>query len=232
MTQHISTTASVPGSINDPFYECKLGWTGPYCSETTNPSSFNSKSFVKYVLSFTPDHFKTLIQLRFRTRQPDGELFRISDDRTGEYCVLSIESGYLHLKYNLNAKIFDEKDLWLSAIEVNDGDWHSVSAERYGSTAILILDGGHYPRYNETMTFTGNMLMSVDKLEGIYAGGKVEYIGIRQYEVNNDFSGMSTKVRYYPNSCEILNHPFYRILCLKFILKIFGNFCTRILGWM
>lgn len=36
----------------------------------------------------------------------------------------------------------------LSAIDVNDGQWHTIRVSRYGSAVILDLDGGEGRRYN------------------------------------------------------------------------------------
>ena len=58
---------------------------------------------------------------------------------------------------------------------------------RYGSAAVLELDGGEGRRYNETFIFEGHQHMQVDKQEGVYAGGKAEYTGVRSYEVYGDY---------------------------------------------
>ncbi|MCL4133902.1 UNVERIFIED_CONTAM: hypothetical protein GTU68_064760, partial [Idotea baltica] len=175
------------GSIQKPVCKCKPGWTGPSCDIRTNSTYFETQSYVKFLLSFKPDFFKTEIQLRFHTWQEYGELFRISDQHNREYGILAIRDGHLHFRYNLNSLRTEEHHLCLSAITVNDGKWHSVVVERHGSTAMLMLDGGEGRRFNETVLFTGHMLMDVDKYEGSYAGGKAEYTGIRTFEVYNDF---------------------------------------------
>ncbi|XP_045127513.1 neural-cadherin-like isoform X1 [Portunus trituberculatus] len=175
------------GSLSQPVCKCKPGWTGPTCDEPTNSSYFETQSYVKYALSFKPNSFSTEIQLRFRTWQEYGELFRISDQHNREYGILEIKDGRLRFRYNLNSLRTEEHDLWLSAVAVNDGIWHSVLVERHGSTSTLMLDGGEGRRYNETMAFSGHMLMDVDKQEGVYAGGKAEYTGIRTFEVYNDY---------------------------------------------
>ena len=59
---------------------------------------------------------------------------------------------------------------------------------RYGSAAILTLDGGEGRRYNDSFYFSGHQMMTVDKQEGVYAGGKAEYTGVRTFEVYSDFS--------------------------------------------
>lgn len=41
--------------------------------------------------------------------------------------------------------------------------------------------------FNETFVFEGHQWLLVDKQEGVYAGGKAEYTGVRTYDVINDF---------------------------------------------
>jgi len=52
---------------------------------------------------------------------------------------------------------------------------------------MLELDGGEGRRYNETFTFEGHQWLIVDKQEGVYAGGKAEYTGVRTFEVYSDY---------------------------------------------
>nr|BAD91055.1 Af2-cadherin [Artemia franciscana] len=175
------------GPAAEPRCECKPGWTGLYCNVETVPAMFNPQSYVKYALSFEPDRFTTSIQLRFRTREEYGELFRVSDQHTREYGILEIRDSRLRFRYNLNSLRTEERSLWLSAVNVNDGQWHSVKVNRHGSSAMIELDGGEGRRYNETFAFGGHQWMQVDKQEGVYAGGKAEYTGVRSYEVYADF---------------------------------------------
>jgi hypothetical protein len=48
------------------------------------------QSYVKYALSFEPVSFITTIQLRFRTREEHGKLFRVSDKHAREYGILEV----------------------------------------------------------------------------------------------------------------------------------------------
>lgn len=90
-----------------------------------------------------------------------------------------------------------EQSVWLNAITVDDGQWHTVTVSRFGSTAILALDGGEGRRYNESFEFVGHQWLMVDKQEGVYAGGKAEYTGVRTFEVLADFQKGEKFVKIY-----------------------------------
>ena len=62
-----------------------------------------------------------------------------------------------------------------------------MQVSRYGSSATLELDGGEGRRYNESFSFDGHQWLIVDKQEGVYAGGKAEYTGVRTFEVYADY---------------------------------------------
>ena len=79
------------GSLRNPSCECNPGWTGQDCSHETMPTTFEPQSYVKYALSFEPDRFTTEVQLRFRTREEHGELFRVSDQHNREYGILEVD---------------------------------------------------------------------------------------------------------------------------------------------
>ncbi|XP_030383016.1 neural-cadherin [Scaptodrosophila lebanonensis] len=175
------------GSLSEARCHCRPGWTGPACNIPTIPTTFKAQSYVKYALSFEPDRFSTQVQLRFRTREQHGELFRVSDQHNREYGILEIKDARLHFRYNLNSLRTEEKDLWLNSVAVDDGQWHVVRINRYGSAATLELDGGEGRRYNETFEFVGHQWLLVDKQEGVYAGGKAEYTGVRTFEVYADY---------------------------------------------
>ncbi|KAJ8965456.1 hypothetical protein NQ317_001461, partial [Molorchus minor] len=186
-TTKCSERGTCVGSLNEAKCQCRPGYTGPACKIPTIPTSFKPQSYVKYALSFEPDRFSTQIQLRFRTREEHGELFRVSDQHNREYAILEIKDSRLYFRYNLNSLRTEEKDIWLSAVPVDDGQWHVARVSRYGSAATLELDGGEGRRYNETFNFVGHQWLLVDKQEGVYAGGKAEYTGVRTFEVYADY---------------------------------------------
>lgn len=175
------------GSFVEARCQCNPGWTGPGCMTPTIPTTFKPQSYVKYALSFEPDKYSTQVQLRFRTREVHGELFRVSDQHNREYAILEIKDSRLHFRYNLNSLRTEERDIWLTAIAVDDGQWHTVRVSRYGSAATLELDGGEGRRFNETFSFEGHQWLLVDKQEGVFAGGKAEYTGVRTFEVYADY---------------------------------------------
>lgn len=85
------------GGMREARCQCNPGWTGSNCFTPTVPTTFRSQSYVKYALSFEPDRFTTHIQLRFRTREAAGELFRVSDQHNREYAILEVNNQqYFH----------------------------------------------------------------------------------------------------------------------------------------
>lgn len=86
-----SEHGSCVGSMVEPRCECHPGWSGADCLTPTIPTTFRPQSYVKYALSFDADKFMTKIQLRFRTREEHGELFRVSDQHNREYAILEVK---------------------------------------------------------------------------------------------------------------------------------------------
>ena len=82
----------------------------------------------------------------------------MSDQHNREYGILEIQDSRLRFRYNLNSLRTEEKEIWLSAIYVDDGQWHTAKVSRYGSAAILTLDGGEGRRYNDTFVFRGHQV--------------------------------------------------------------------------
>lgn len=190
-TQRCMEHGTCVGNFNEAKCECAPGWTGPLCNFPTTPTSFKQQSYIKYALTFDPDKFTTEIQLRFRTREKYGELFRVSDQHNKEYGIIDIKNGKIRFRYNLNPNESEEHEVSLPASNVDDGQWHLLKANRYGSSAILELDGGEGKHYNDTFSFDSHQWLTIDKQEGVFAGGKAETTGIKTIEVRND----------YQNSC-------------------------------
>ncbi|XP_066967735.1 neural-cadherin-like [Macrobrachium rosenbergii] len=181
------TNGICSGSASEPHCLCKSGWMGSSCDEPTIPAHFEPQSFVKYTLSFKPNPFHTNVQLRFRTWETDGELFRISDKLSRKYGILRIKEGYLQFQYNFHELHPEDQELYLSKVVVNNGEWHLVKVERFGMNVVLSLDGGEGRRYNETSIFSSNLLMDIDEQEGIYVGGRVSYSNANTFTVHDDY---------------------------------------------
>jgi len=96
-----SEHGSCVGSMVEPRCECSPGWSGADCLTPTIPTTFRPQSYVKYALSFDADKFMTKIQLRFRTREEHGELFRVSDQHNREYAILEVGYCYYCYYYNM-----------------------------------------------------------------------------------------------------------------------------------
>ncbi|XP_049940450.1 putative neural-cadherin 2 [Schistocerca serialis cubense] len=139
--------------------------------------------------------------MRFRTKETSGELIHIADHHSQEYAILEIRNSVLVFRYNLNSYYSEEIAICLCFIPVNDGYWHTVKASRYGSTAFLQIDDGENAQYNGTFSFRGHQLLVADKREGIYAGGKAEYTGMKTFEIQADFkNGCMDDIRLYGKS--------------------------------
>ncbi|KAG1685476.1 Neural-cadherin [Nymphon striatum] len=166
---------------------CNPGWHGTRCTERTQEKKFLFSSFIKYALSFDPNKYITDIQLRFRTRQTKGELFRATSKHNREYVILEIQDKRLSFRFNLNHLHNSEKQLPLPNITVNDGQWHVVRVLRYGSTASIQLDNGGGRRFNELLDYSGeHQLMDIEK-QNVIVGGNVLYVGPNLVSVVNDY---------------------------------------------
>lgn len=174
------------GSYTNAFCMCDAGWTGPHCDIETQVKMFQQSSFIRYALSFDPNPYITDIQLRFRTRQKNGELVRITGKITREYCVLEIKDRRLRFRYHLNQlHSTKESDLILPEYPISDGQWHTVRVTRYGSTATIEADGGGGKKFNEIIDYTDqHQLLAVSK-QGIIVGGDVSQMGPSAYYVEN-----------------------------------------------
>lgn len=78
------------GTFSQAHCECLPGFSGHSCTRPTTPTTFLTQSYVKFALSFEPDVYQTDVQLRFRTREEAGELFRVSDQHARVYTVLEV----------------------------------------------------------------------------------------------------------------------------------------------
>lgn len=194
MCQHGKCT----GTYNNAKCVCDPGWHGNKCEKATQSKLFQQHSYIKFALSFDPNPYSTDIQLLFRTRESYGDLLRLSSKDKREYCILEIRDARIVFRFNLNnLRSSTERELQLNHILVNDGIWHLVQVQRYGSTASLTLDGGGIGKYNEITEYTGLHQLFIIERYNVVAGGDVNYIGIGANVVGNDFDEGIIKFYYY-----------------------------------
>lgn len=174
------------GSYKSAFCSCDPGYTGPSCELETQVKNFQPSSFMRYALSFDPNPYITDIQLRFRTRQKNAELIRITGKNTREYCILEIKDRRLRFRYHLNqVHSTKEFDLSLPDYVVNDGIWHTVRVVRHGSTATIEADGGGGRKFNEITDYMDLHQLLVVGKQNIIVGGDVNHMGPAAYYVEN-----------------------------------------------
>lgn len=174
------------GSYKTANCQCDPGWMGTHCDLETPVKMFQQTSFMRYALSFDPNPYITDIQMRFRTRQKNGELIRITGRNSREYCILEIKDRRLRFRYHLN-QLHSMKEFELSLPEyvVSDGIWHTVRVIRHGSTAIIEADGGGGKKSNEITEFADMHQLLVVSKQGIVVGGDVNHMGPAAYYVEN-----------------------------------------------
>lgn len=165
---------------------CKPGYTGAKCDTPAPVKMFQSNSYMRYALSFDPNVYKTDIQMNFRTRQKLGELIRIPGKNAHQHLIIEIKDRRIRFRMQLDSRTrTNDIELTLQDINVSDGQWHTVRASRFGSTASLMLDGGGGKRYNETTQFEGYHQLFIVNKQGISVGGDISYIGPTTYYVEN-----------------------------------------------
>jgi hypothetical protein len=111
----------------------------------------------------------------------------MSDQQTREYGILEVFEAKLRFRYSLNSALIEEYQIGLTSVQVDDGQWHFVKIQRYGSAIMMEIDGGEGKNYNESFTFQGHQWLSIDKQEGIFVGGKPEFTNVKSIEVNSDY---------------------------------------------
>ncbi|GFY53891.1 neural-cadherin [Trichonephila inaurata madagascariensis] len=166
---------------------CFPGYEGQRCDKKTQEKMFEQNSYIRYALTFNPGEYSNEIQLSFRTRQKQGELFRATSKHGREYLILEIRNRTLRFRFNLNHFRSNEQELWLPYVSVSDGQWHTVKVQRYGSTATIALDGGGGRRYNELLDHKDLHQELVIDTKNVIAGGDVQSVAPNVNVVDNDF---------------------------------------------
>ncbi|CAL4061882.1 unnamed protein product, partial [Meganyctiphanes norvegica] len=109
----------------------------PECYAPISPLSLKGKSFAQYSLHNPIErHFS--FSMWFRTLHPSGNLM-FSSGRI-DYSILEVTGGEVRYRWDLGS---GEGLVAVTAVHVNDGHWHHVSLERFGSTSEVRVDGQH-----------------------------------------------------------------------------------------
>ncbi|XP_072920653.1 protocadherin Fat 1a isoform X7 [Hemitrygon akajei] len=114
---------------------CKNGNQGQ-CSGDSS-LTFNGNSFVKYRLLENENKEEMKLSLRLRTYHPHAVVMYA---RGTDYSILEINNGRLQYKFDCGS---GPGTVSVQSIQVNDGEWHSISLEVDGNYARLVLDKVH-----------------------------------------------------------------------------------------
>ncbi|KAF2355244.1 Cadherin [Trinorchestia longiramus] len=145
-----------------PVCGCDVGHVGEGCKETAAPVSLLQHSYVKLALSVTPPAHYTDLKLRFRSLSSFGELVSLTSQHRRDGIRLHLHDSRLCLSLALGvgAPASYLSELCLTQAILNDGQWHTVIANRIGRFTELIVDEGDYGLYNNSFstTFAGQTL--------------------------------------------------------------------------
>ncbi|XP_050740052.1 putative neural-cadherin 2 [Eriocheir sinensis] len=183
--------------------ECEAGWAGDGCSAPTRPTDFLPHSYIRLALSFTPLTHATSLQLRFRTRQQDGQLAVLSSQRGHDRLALQLVHGRLCLLLHTHprrprlAKVLTSSGL---PGEGKGGGGAGVGGfgevcGRHGSSTLLSVDEGDGELYNasiplgdaEAANANTTTLLQVDGQVGLHIGGSPEYAGVSVIKIHGDY---------------------------------------------
>ncbi|XP_078524924.1 neural-cadherin-like [Lissotriton helveticus] len=118
---------------------CQPGFSGRQCDEVPREYSFGAASHILYGLPATISARKTLLQVMIRTRHSDGYIMSLSSRGQTEQITLQVLQGLLVVSYNLGD---GDYRMQLPSFSIDNGEWHSVTLERFDNEFILRLDGG------------------------------------------------------------------------------------------
>ncbi|XP_069073745.1 neural-cadherin-like [Pleurodeles waltl] len=118
---------------------CQPGFSGKQCDEVPGEYSFGMASHIRYRLPATISARKTLFQAMIRTRQPNSYIMSLSSRGQTDQITFQVLQGLLAVSYNLGD---GDYRMQLPSYSVDNGEWHSVTLERFDNEFILRLDGG------------------------------------------------------------------------------------------
>ncbi|KAL4234097.1 hypothetical protein ACF0H5_005750 [Mactra antiquata] len=148
------------------------------CDTQTPVRDLKLNSFISWSLKFeflnsVVKPRTTDVQLKFRTRDPDGILLHLPSN-TEEFITLELVKGHVQVYYNLGG-VDGESVLSLSKAEASNGQWHTVYLKRIGKWFELKMDGGEGRYRNETWGKPGGRESISIKLNQIVTGAHVVF---------------------------------------------------------
>ncbi|XP_078018932.1 laminin subunit alpha-1 [Epinephelus lanceolatus] len=127
-----------------------------------------------------PNTVKRSVSLRLsvRSRAADGLILLLSDSKQMDFIVLRLTGGRLIMSADLGKGPASVT----SSTVVNDGEWHTVSAEVSRRSVSVSVDGSH----PDAVSVKGNQL---DVESRVYLGGLPHTLPTRRINVSSSFPG-------------------------------------------
>nr|XP_047934269.1 protocadherin Fat 1 isoform X2 [Anser cygnoides] len=152
------------------------------CPESVGSAvTFSGSSYVKYRLMENENKEEMKLTMRLRTYSAHAVVMYA---RGTDYSILEIHHGRLQYKFDCGS---GPGIVSVQSIQINDGQWHSVSLEVDGNYARLVLDRVH----TASGTAPGT-LRTLNLDNHVYFGGHIRQQGTRHGrspQVSNGFRG-------------------------------------------
>ncbi|XP_044311184.1 protocadherin Fat 1 isoform X1 [Varanus komodoensis] len=164
-------------------YTCVChGSSTAQCPVSAGPAvTFTGSSYVKYRLMENENKEEMKLTLRLRTYSAHAVVMYA---RGTDYSILEIHHGRLQYKFDCGS---GPGIVSVQSIQINDGQWHSVSLEVDGNYAKLILD-----RVHTASGIAPGTLRTLNLDNHVYFGGHIRQQGARHGrspQVSNGFRG-------------------------------------------
>ncbi|PWA15691.1 hypothetical protein CCH79_00019580 [Gambusia affinis] len=142
-------------------------------------AQFGSSSHSHMTFLINPSAFRKSVSVRLsvRSRAPDGLMLLLSDAKQMDFVVLGLRGGRIRLSADLG-----KGPASVLSTVVNDGHWHSVSAEVSRRSVSLTVDGSR----PTTASIKGNH-MDVDRM--LFLGGLPAGVNSRRIGVSSSLPG-------------------------------------------
>ncbi|XP_066489067.1 protocadherin Fat 1 isoform X4 [Tiliqua scincoides] len=164
-------------------YTCVChGSSSAQCPASVGPSmTFTGSSYVKYRLMENENKEEMKLTMRLRTYSTHAVVMYA---RGTDYSILEIHHGRLQYKFDCGS---GPGIVSVQSIQINDGQWHSVSLEVDGNYAKLILD-----RVHTASGIAPGTLRTLNLDNFVFFGGHIRQQGTRHGrspQVSNGFRG-------------------------------------------